>query len=139
MYVLAYLLTIISGIATGWYIYILNIEQETSLLKLATLLPFNEKFLHAIIFGFLAFSINITLKFKTIRLNEHNVYLGSLIVGGIAILEELAHGILATRDLNIFELFAICVGICIFSYLTHVLQLQLIKKQKVNNKLEFNH
>lgn len=139
MYKLAYLLTVISGVATGWYIYVLNMGQETSFLKLAALLPFNEKFLHALIFGFLAFSVNFALKFKTIRLDQHNIYIGSLIIGGLAILEELTHGMLATRNLDFFELLAVCIGITIFSYITHAFKLYLTKKQKLNHKLEFNN
>lgn len=139
MYKLAYLLTFISSIATGWFVYILNTGQETSFMKLVALLPFDDKFIHAIAFGFLAFSLNFALKFKTLRLDQHNIFVGSIAIGGIAILEELAHGILATRSLDFFDLFAVCIGIIIFNYITLAFKQYLTKKQILNHKLEFNN
>lgn len=140
MYPIAYLLTVISSIITGWYIYILNTGQESTLLKLAQLLlPFNDKFVHALAFGILAFCINFAFHFKALPLEKYKIYLGSIAILGFAMMEELTHAIVPSRELDFFNLLAASIGIVIFSFLTTAFKRFLDERYMHESRYNHHH
>ncbi len=79
-------------------------------------IPFGDKIGHFFLFGILTLVVNITLKFKEIKL-WMQLPLGSVIVSALVLLEELSQTFFPNRTLDISDLIADGLGIICFTIL----------------------
>ena len=80
-------------------------------------LPFGDKAGHFILYGILAFLVNLAMQNKEVRLLGRAVLLGSLIVVVFAIAEEFTQIFLAKRSFVLIDICCDLLGIGLASYL----------------------
>lgn len=102
-----------------WIIYTADTGGTIVFTHWIKVLPYPDKWGHAILYGVLAFLLNITLHYKRVSLGKFKPYLGAVIVMIFAVLEELTQGLLATRSMDYVDVLADLFGVCIFSWVTY--------------------
>ncbi len=116
-------LTIAFTLFIFWIIYTADTGGTIVFTRWIRFLPYPDKWGHAILYGMLAFLLNITLQYKRLTLPRFKPYLGAVIVFVFAVLEELTQGLLDTRSMDHIDVLADLVGIFIFSWITTRLEL----------------
>ena len=106
-----------------------NVGQNHIFFEMTDLIPYGDKFAHAFLYGFLTLFLNIALKCRAIKIHSFYLQAGSLTVLTFAILEELAQYSLPNRTLDMIDLAADVVGVCIFTYLSIIYRDQRLAKQ----------
>mgnify|MGYP001044048733 CR=1 FL=1 len=74
-------------------------------------LPGMDKVLHFTLVGVLAWCVNLGLSWRRLRLFSRELLLGSLLVFGLATLEEFSQAFLSLRDFSWLDLAANYLGI----------------------------
>ena len=100
-----------------WIIIQADLGQSIALSKLIRHLPYGDKMGHFLLYGILAFLVNLALKNRKLTIFGHQVLLGSLLVLVFALLEECTQMALSTRDFELWDMFCDLVGIVLFSWL----------------------
>jgi len=81
-------------------------------------IAYGDKLAHFMLFGFLSFLLNLAFTTKRFEFGRFWVYRGSLLVGTIALLEELTQHYIPTRAFEFHDLLADFCGIVFFAFLT---------------------
>ena len=115
-------LTLVFILFVFWIIYTADTGGTIVFTQWVRFLPYPDKWGHAILYGMLAFLLNISLQFKRVNLAQFNPYLGAVIVIVFAILEELTQGLLDTRSLDFGDVMADLVGVILFSWIVKRLE-----------------
>ena len=100
-----------------WIIIQADLGQSIALSKLIRHLPYGDKMGHFLLYGILAFLVNLALKNRKLTIFGHQVLLGSFLVLVFALLEECTQMALSTRDFELWDMFCDLVGIVLFSWL----------------------
>lgn len=100
-----------------WIIVQADLGQSIALSKLVRNLPYGDKMGHFLLYGILAFLVNLALKNRKLAIFGHQVLLGGLLVLVFALLEECTQIALSTRDFELWDMFCDLVGIVLFSWL----------------------
>ncbi|MEN0037749.1 MAG: VanZ family protein [Cellvibrio sp.] len=85
--------------------------MDNVFLRIGDLVPYGDKVAHVLLYGCLALLLNLLLKRKVLTVKSLNFQLGSVLVLGFAVLEELSQGFFATRNLDMWDLFADVIGV----------------------------
>jgi VanZ family protein len=92
------------------------------LFKLSDRLAYGDKIGHLLLFGPLAFGVNVALKFKRICLgNLGSIYLGTLLVACFVLTEELSQHFFPTRHVELLDLLADSIGIALFTWFSSLI------------------
>lgn len=100
-----------------WIIIQADLGQSIALSKLVRQLPLGDKMGHFLLYGVLAFLVNLAFKNRQIALLGRPVLLGGVLVLVFALLEECTQLALSTRDFELWDMFCDLVGIVLFSWL----------------------
>ncbi len=100
-----------------WIIIQADLGQSIALSKFVRHLPFGDKVSHFLLYGMLAFLVNLALKNRKLNILGHQVLLGGVLVLTFALLEECTQIALSTRDFELWDMFCDLVGIALFSWL----------------------
>jgi VanZ family protein len=100
-----------------WIIIQADLGQSIALSKLVRHLPFGDKVGHFLLYGILAFLVNLALKNRKVIILGSQVLLGGTLVLAFALLEECTQMALSTRDFELWDMFCDLVGIVLFSWL----------------------
>jgi len=103
-----------------WIIYEADTGASNIFLYVADLIPYGDKLGHIWLYGGLALLLNLLLKRRVVRINSVRLQLGSVLVLGFAVIEELSQGFFATRSMDGWDLLADLLGVHIAAFLaTH--------------------
>jgi VanZ family protein len=106
-------------VVTLWTIYLANAGQSNALFDLVEATPNGDKFVHFMVFGFLALASNLTTKFKRVTIFNQAIFAGSTFVLLFAVIEEFSQFYSPNRTLDMLDLCANVAGISLFTLLTH--------------------
>ncbi|MEL7219769.1 MAG: VanZ family protein [Bacteroidota bacterium] len=112
------LLAIGFSIFIFWIIIMADLGQKTGLSHFVRGLPHGDKFGHFILYGILAFLVNMALNNKKIKILSFQVLLGAAAVLIFAVLEEFTQIKLQTRDFELLDIICDLGGIVCFSWLS---------------------
>jgi len=77
-----------------------------------------DKIAHFLLFGFFSFLLNLALSTKRFEFGRISVYRGTVLVGLLALVEELSQRFIQTRTFEYYDLLADFAGIIFFALLT---------------------
>lgn len=100
-----------------WIIYEANTGSSNIFLYAVDLIPHGDKVGHIWLYGGLAFLLNLLFKRRVVLVKSERLQLGSVLVLGFAVIEELSQGFFATRSLDGWDLLADLMGVCIAAFL----------------------
>jgi len=100
-----------------WIIYAADSGANNVFLYIVDLVPYGDKVGHIWLYGCLALLLNLLLKRKVVMVKSIQVQLGSILVLGFAVLEELSQGFFATRSLDGWDLVGDVLGVYIAAFL----------------------
>lgn len=83
-------------------------------LEIVKIIPYGDKFFHALLYGMMAMFLNYGLGRKKV----YGMQLGSVLVLLFATAEEFSQIFIATRTFDLYDLLADVVGVILFSYIT---------------------
>jgi len=86
-----------------------------------------DKLAHFLLFGFLSFLLNLALSAKRFVFGRISIFRGSMIVGVVALLEELSQQFILTRTFEYFDLLADFSGILLFAGITAIFTRRQLK------------
>lgn len=102
----------------AWILYMADTNQATVFFDWVRRTPHGDKIGHIVLFGFLAFCLNLASTFRTINRGCFSIYQGSLVVLLFVTLEELSQAFIPQRTLDGMDYLASVMGIVLFSILT---------------------
>lgn len=108
-------ISILSGTILAGIIYLANFHHQLPIFTWLYYVPFGDKIIHFLFIGGIAFFLNKTLNWKTIRVLKFQLYLGSIFIGVLAFGEELSQAFIPSRNLDFFDLLFDFLGIYFFS------------------------
>ena len=111
MYKLCLTLTFVFCAFILWVIYMANTGQSFPLFSWVRSIPYGDKIGHVVIYGLMTLGVNGVMRFRFVKW-------GSLLVASFALLEELSQYFVATRILDIGDLFADALGITVFTLIS---------------------
>jgi hypothetical protein len=100
-----------------WVIYAADSGASNIFLRIVDWIPYGDKLCHIWLYGSLVLLLNLLLKRKVVMLRSVQLQLGSVLVLGFAVLEELSQGFFATRNLDGWDLVADVLGVYIAAFL----------------------
>jgi len=115
-------LTIIFFIFILWVIYLANTGQSSVFFELVKMVPYGDKFGHILLFGFLTLGINISTKYKVVRIKNIPIFIGTISVFIFVLIEELSQSFVLTRTMDIDDFYADIIGITVFTIGTYHLK-----------------
>ena len=101
-----------------WTILQVDLGQGTVLSKYVRHLPFGDKIGHFLLYGILAFLVNLALNNRTTKIFSYQLLLGATLVLTFAILEEFTQIMLSTRDFDLWDIACDLGGVASFSWLS---------------------
>lgn len=101
-------------------IWLADTGHERWLFRLARLIPGGDKTGHFILFGLLAFLVNLVLLGTVFRCGRLGILSGSAIVMVVAVAEELSQLFFVTRTFELLDLSAGLLGIWVFGQLARL-------------------
>lgn len=100
-----------------WIIYAADSGTSNVFLRVVDVIPYGDKLAHAWLYGCLALLLNLLLKRKVLMVRSVRLQLGSVLVLGFAVVEELSQGFFATRSLDGWDLVADVLGVYLAAFL----------------------
>lgn len=101
-----------------WIIYLANTAQNSVFFEFVASIPNGDKLGHFCLFGLLTLGANFTFKLKCYTLRTFNIYIGSTVIFGFVLVEELSQYFIPNRTLDATDLLADFLGIITFSLIT---------------------
>jgi len=105
---------IILTLFIAWVIYQADTEQHNLLMSLGKI-KYLDKVAHFTLFGLLALSINNALHFQSIQIFFRKIYLGSIMVLIVALIEEFSQLGFESRTFDWIDMLFDLLGISFFS------------------------
>ncbi|MEZ4995548.1 MAG: VanZ family protein [Saprospiraceae bacterium] len=100
-----------------WIIIRADLNQSSELVKTLRHIKYGDKAGHFLLYGTLAFLVNLAFNNRWIRITSFRILLGSLLVGTFAILEEFTQIALSSRTFEWWDMACDVTGIWLFSKL----------------------
>lgn len=97
----------------GWIISQANAGSENFFIDHLRVIPYGDKLGHVGLYWLLALLLNLALGLKSIKCGWWQLQLGSVLVLGFAVIEEMTQGFLVMRSLDFWDIVADLVGIAI--------------------------
>ncbi|MBU2883098.1 VanZ family protein [Psychrosphaera sp. B3R10] len=122
-----------------WLIYQKDLGISNGIINYVAAWPNGDKVGHFFLFGFLSFCAVLATNFKKASNSRYvPIYLASLVVCIIVILEECSHLLFKTRTFEIADIMANILGIMTFSYIAYgidsVYKLSVMEQQAESNQ-----
>lgn len=114
-----------------WIIYDADRGNDNIFIEIGRSLPHSDKLFHALLFGFLAYLINMATNLKRIKIGSFNLLLGSVVVLLFAVTEEITQIPFENRDFDLLDLLSDLIGIVGFSYLAIYRTRTRIRKKRI--------
>ena len=102
----------------GWIIIEANLGYENALVSFIRHIDHADKVAHFLLFGSFAFLLNTALSFRTHKIGNWDVLVGSLLAFIVAAAEEFSQIIIPYRVFNWWDMLSNTLGIIVFSYLS---------------------
>lgn len=116
------ILTITTSLFAAWLIYQKDLGVSNDIINYVAAWPNGDKIGHFVLFGSVAFCAVIASRYKKINLGQYlPVYLASVVVGVLVIIEEISQMWFTTRTFEFADIAANLLGITMFSLLAYVL------------------
>jgi VanZ family protein len=118
------IIRIVTILFFGFIVVVIWAADTNVLPKIITAIysyPNGDKLGHFFLLGFLAFLINCSLPGQSITLMSIRIPVGSLVVGGLACLEEFSQSFFPSRTSSFLDLAFSLLGIVFFSFLSSVI------------------
>lgn len=103
------------AIFLGFIIYMANFHHDSIIFYWLGFIPWADKILHFTLIGGLALVLNKALNAKRVTVFKFRFLLGSIIIGVLALGEELSQAFIPSRNLDVVDLIFDYVGIWFFS------------------------
>ena len=101
-----------------WAINLANQGGSHAIFRWLAVVPYGDKWGHFILFGILAFTVNLALRFATFKVFSSRIYWGSAIVITFALLEEFSQYYIPARTFDLLDLAVGVLGVTITSWVT---------------------
>ena len=101
-----------------WIIYSADLGHTNDLILLSKAVPYGDKVAHFLLYGILAFLLNLALNLRPIKFKEFSLQLGAVIVLTFAVLEEFTQILLANRNFELVDILMDILGIALFSWIS---------------------
>jgi VanZ family protein len=115
LFILRFLLPFSFFIFISYIIYLANTADYNFAFRLIGYIPYGDKLMHGLLYGFMALFLNHGLKFNSYRF-IFNLQWGGVIVLILAILEEISQYWLPSRTFDLLDIFADFIGVILFSF-----------------------
>lgn len=104
-------------------IYLANTQTKNPITPLADAIPYGDKLGHFVLFGFLAFLVNLATgfwHFRSRKFPQISIYLqlGSIAVLSFALAEELSQAYFPARTLDAFDALCDILGVGLFTWVS---------------------
>ncbi len=113
-----------------WIIFDANMGDSNILIELVEDVPYGDKMGHFLLYGILAFILNLTLDLKTIKYGGTELLMGSVIVLAFTVVEEFTQIPLRERNFELLDLSSNVLGIAFFSVLAMMVGNRRVKTAK---------
>lgn len=100
-----------------WTILRADLNQNSELVMALRHIKYGDKAGHFLLYGMLAFLVNLAFENRRIMVGRVRILLGALLVGTFAILEEFTQIALASRSFEWWDMACDVAGIWLFSLL----------------------
>lgn len=100
-----------------YIIYLADTADNNFAFRIIGHIPYGDKFMHALLYGTMAFLCNWVFNFKTFIFIKINIQLGLFIVFIFALLEEFSQYFISSRTFDIFDILADIIGIVLVSFI----------------------
>lgn len=100
-----------------WIIVLADLGMSIYLSQYIRHLPFGDKIGHFVLYGMLAFLINLALTNRSVKLLGQPVLLGSILVLTFAFVEEFTQIAISTRNFEVWDMICDTAGVILFSRL----------------------
>jgi VanZ family protein len=101
-----------------WIIYEADQGASNVFLTFVRTIPFGDKLGHVGLYGLLTFLINLAMRCQVVYLLRFKIQIGSLMVLGFSLTEELAQGLFPSRSLDVADAVADVIGIAVAAYMS---------------------
>lgn len=101
-----------------WVLYQADMGKVPAIFDWVRGLPNGDKLGHFMVFGVLTLLLNVSLKFRTVRLVFMPVYWGTLCVALFSVGEEISQYFIPSRRFDLLDLLADAGGILTFTLIT---------------------
>lgn len=101
-----------------WIIYLADSGQDSLFFQLVRAIPYGDKLGHVVLYGLLAFLLNLALRGRSVRWLGLELQRGALIVLAFALLEEATQAFFPNRTLDWVDILSDVTGVVMFSYLS---------------------
>jgi VanZ family protein len=101
-----------------WIIIQADLGQSGEWSQYTRRLPFGDKAGHFLLYGLLAFLVNLALDNRKVNILSQRVLLGASLVLAFAVLEEFTQIYLSTRDFEVLDILCDLGGVICFSWLS---------------------
>lgn len=96
----------------SYIIFLADTAELNYGLKIARIIPYSDKVMHALLYGMMAMFLNYGLGYKKI----YGMLLGAVLVLLFATIEEFSQIFIITRTFDLGDLLADIVGVTLFSF-----------------------
>lgn len=114
------ILTVIYVLILAGIIFIADL-RGTDFFSFINYIPYGDKWGHFLLMGLLALLVNLTFKARSVRIGLFKYLLGSLIVSGVILLEEISQIFLRGRTFDTVDLLFDFAGIFLFGELARII------------------
>lgn len=98
-----------------WMIIQADMNKTNLIMDIGHAVPWGDKIGHFSLFGIMALLLNMTIKFKQIKIHTRRFHLGSVIVFAFAVLEEFTQLAFSTRTFDLVDMLFDLLGIGLLS------------------------
>lgn len=97
--------------------YWADTDTMPAMFRAIYLVPNGDRISHAVLYGILAYLINLALAGRRVKVGSFSITLGSLLAASAALLEELSQFFFAARTPDVIDLLCGWAGIAIADWL----------------------
>ncbi len=110
-----YLPPVLFFVFIAWMIIHADMNHKNLIIKIGHSVPWGDKIGHFTLFGIMALLLNMTIRFRQVKLYTRQFHLGSVIVFAFAVIEEFSQLALSTRTFDLVDMAFDLFGIGILS------------------------
>jgi VanZ family protein len=129
-------LAILFSLFICWIIFLADTGQKIFASTYVRHLPFGDKAGHFLLYGILAFLVNLALNNRKVNILSQRVLLGASLVLAFAVLEEFTQIYLSTRDFEVWDILCDLGGVICFSWLSIKV---LVWQNKLSDEIKSFH
>lgn len=101
-----------------WAIYLANQGGSHTIFRWLAVVPHGDKWGHFMLFGLLALTVNLALRFSTFKIFSSRIYWGSALVITFALLEEFSQYYIPARTFDPVDFAVSVMGVTFATWLS---------------------